>query len=103
MTTADAFLEAIREEPDDDAVRLIYADWLEERGDPRGEFIWAQVEAARLERDDSRRAPLRARAWELLQANWEAWVEPLRRILRRGHPASGEPLLWTEGPLRYTL
>ena len=31
----EAFLQAIRENPDDDAPRLIYADWLEERGDPR--------------------------------------------------------------------
>src|SRR5262249_36968134 len=34
-----AFLDAILEAPEDDAVRLIYADWLEEQGDPRGEFI----------------------------------------------------------------
>jgi uncharacterized protein (TIGR02996 family) len=27
---------AIREDPDDDGPRLAYADWLEERGDPRG-------------------------------------------------------------------
>jgi uncharacterized protein (TIGR02996 family) len=28
------FLDAIRERPDDDAPRLVYADWLEENGDP---------------------------------------------------------------------
>jgi len=28
----EAFLRAICEEPDDDAHRLIYADWLDERG-----------------------------------------------------------------------
>jgi uncharacterized protein (TIGR02996 family) len=33
------FLEAICANPDDDVPRLIFADWLEERGDPRGEFI----------------------------------------------------------------
>jgi uncharacterized protein (TIGR02996 family) len=33
------FLEAIAAEPDDDGLRLIYADWLEERGDPRGELV----------------------------------------------------------------
>ncbi len=27
-----AFLQAIREEPEDDARRLIFADWLEEQG-----------------------------------------------------------------------
>lgn len=30
------FLRAIIDDPDDDGPRLIYADWLEERGDPRG-------------------------------------------------------------------
>jgi uncharacterized protein (TIGR02996 family) len=34
MTSENAFLRAIWEEPGD-AARLVYADWLEERGDPR--------------------------------------------------------------------
>jgi uncharacterized protein (TIGR02996 family) len=34
-----AFLTAILERPDDDARKLVYADWLEERGDPRAEYI----------------------------------------------------------------
>lgn len=38
MTDAD-FLAAIIADPKNDVPRLIYADWLEERGDPRGEFI----------------------------------------------------------------
>ena len=42
MTHDDAFLQAIIEDPDHDAPRLLYADWLEERGDPRGEFIRVQ-------------------------------------------------------------
>jgi uncharacterized protein (TIGR02996 family) len=32
--------------PDDDGPRLVYADWLQERGDPRGEFIALQLERA---------------------------------------------------------
>jgi uncharacterized protein (TIGR02996 family) len=36
----DAFLQAIIETPDDDAPRLVYADWLEDNGDPlRAQFI----------------------------------------------------------------
>ncbi len=34
-----AFLEAIRQAPYDDAPRLVYADWLEERDDARAEYI----------------------------------------------------------------
>jgi uncharacterized protein (TIGR02996 family) len=33
------FQSAIRAEPNDDATRLIYADYLEERDDPRGELL----------------------------------------------------------------
>jgi uncharacterized protein (TIGR02996 family) len=42
-------LAAVRAEPDDDTPRLVLADWLEERGDPRGEFVRLQVRIAALE------------------------------------------------------
>jgi uncharacterized protein (TIGR02996 family) len=37
--TEAGFLQAIQENPNDPAPRLVYADWLEERGDVRGEFL----------------------------------------------------------------
>jgi serine/threonine-protein kinase len=40
MSDDDAFLRAIADAPDDDAPRLVYADWLDEHGQPdRAEFI----------------------------------------------------------------
>ncbi len=33
------FIQAILETPEDRALRLVYADWLEEQGDPRGQFL----------------------------------------------------------------
>ena len=39
MSSEHAFLATIEAQPDDRAVRLVYADWLEERGDPRAELI----------------------------------------------------------------
>jgi uncharacterized protein (TIGR02996 family) len=40
MNTGDALLQAIVEDPDDDALRLIYADWLQDHGAPSAaEFI----------------------------------------------------------------
>src|SRR6476659_7569532 len=40
-----AFLRAIAEQPDDDLPRLVYADWLDEHGEPeRAEFIRLQIE-----------------------------------------------------------
>ncbi len=50
MTEREAFLQAIAEAPDDDVVRLVFADWLEERGDPLAEFIRMQIELEPLRR-----------------------------------------------------
>lgn len=44
------FIEDIRANPEDDDLRLIYADWLEEHDDPLGELIRIQCEL-----DNSRR------------------------------------------------
>jgi uncharacterized protein (TIGR02996 family) len=42
MSDPTHFLAAIQAAPDADAPRLVYADWLEERGEPYGEFIRVQ-------------------------------------------------------------
>jgi uncharacterized protein (TIGR02996 family) len=47
MVDEATFLQAIRAAPDEDAPRLVYADWLEEQGDPRGEFIRLQCAHAK--------------------------------------------------------
>jgi uncharacterized protein (TIGR02996 family) len=39
LPTEKELLEAVLTNPRDDAPRLVYADWLSERGDPRGELI----------------------------------------------------------------
>ena len=46
MSDAEALLRAVYEAPEDDAPRLVYADWLGERGDPLGEFIHLQIARA---------------------------------------------------------
>ncbi len=48
MTLDESFLAAILADPSDETPRLIYADWLEERGDSRGEFIRIQCALAKL-------------------------------------------------------
>ena len=46
--TDTAFLRTILASPEDDAPRLVYADWLDENGDPdRAEFIRLQIRLGR--------------------------------------------------------
>ena len=80
MSHGDAFLQAILAEPDDDAPRLIYADWLEERGDPRGAFIRLQCALERFGPFDPARPDLEDEASELLYLHEEEWTAPLRGI-----------------------
>src|SRR5947208_3209778 len=48
MGEEEALRRAVVASPDDDLPRLVYADWLEDAGDPdRAEFIRAQVQLAR--------------------------------------------------------
>jgi uncharacterized protein (TIGR02996 family) len=79
MDEEQAFLRAISAAPDDNTVRLIYADWLEERDDPRAEFVRAQVHLRELAPDDPAGTSLRV--WEReLRAGcppyWLAMLDP---------------------------
>lgn len=51
MNPEAPFLETIRAHPDDVATRLVYADWLEERGDLRAYCLKAEIEAIEGGRD----------------------------------------------------
>lgn len=79
-----AFLQAIREEPDEDAHRLIYADWLEEQGGAgrtaRAAFIRAQCHLAALPDDDPNRDALEDEAADVLAEYEREWTEPLRGL-----------------------
>jgi uncharacterized protein (TIGR02996 family) len=81
MTRADSFLQVIRDDPDDDTPRLVYADYLEEHGGAAGaaraEFIRAQVALARLGDDDSQRPALADRERALLAEHKAAWLQEL--------------------------
>src|SRR5947207_5293082 len=68
MNTEEAFLQAIRESPDDDDLRLVFADWLEERDDPHGELMRVQVELSRLPHRSPRRTALLSRQKLFLSA-----------------------------------
>lgn len=100
------FLDAIRDSPHDDTARLVFADWLVERGEPgdvaRGEFIVAQCTRSQLEAagdrtSDAYRRAVVAEALTLTPARkaWFAWMEApdnLRSYFDRGFPCD----VWLE-------
>ncbi|HEY1068040.1 MAG TPA: TIGR02996 domain-containing protein [Pirellulales bacterium] len=79
-----AFLDAIRADLDDDAPRLIYADWLEEtdriEGAARADFIRVQCALAREPLDHAERTDWLVRERELLEDHRAAWEGPLRKL-----------------------
>ena len=77
---ANPFLQAVLNEPEDDLARLVYADWLDEQGDPRGEFIRVQVELATLTPADDSWRDLKNRETELLNQYLADWFDGMRRV-----------------------
>jgi uncharacterized protein (TIGR02996 family) len=79
MTHDQAFLQAIIEGPDDDAPRLVYADWLDDHGQPvRADFVRVQCKLARVFEGDPRRPELLEREWKSLAEHGQEWAGPLR-------------------------
>jgi uncharacterized protein (TIGR02996 family) len=78
LTIDDSFRQDIIEHPYDDAPRLIYADWLEENGQPeRAELIRIQIELARWNLSNTRRAELKEIESSLLRLHWNRWTEDI--------------------------
>lgn len=103
----DEHLAAIRATPDDDAPRLVYADWLSERGDPRGELIVLQCGPQNEKTKAAARALLDLHATQWLGAVafvtrshvWErgflAGAELTRRERGVVHAAIGDERWWS--------
>jgi uncharacterized protein (TIGR02996 family) len=81
MTTRDRLLQVIMEAPEDDAPRLVYADYLEETGNEvdlaRAELIRFQIETDRLPDDHPDRLGRIEQAVRMTnkpKASWFGWV-----------------------------
>lgn len=74
------FLREIKDRPDDDLPRLVLADWLQDQGDPRGEFVHLQVMRARLREDDPQAQTLYGRERTLLRKHALTWLGPLADV-----------------------
>jgi uncharacterized protein (TIGR02996 family) len=78
MTDGDALYRAIMDAPDDDAPRLVWADWLDEHGDPdRAAFVRLQCQWAALDPGDPRMDQLWERWSGLLERNRDRWTAGL--------------------------
>jgi len=111
------FWNPIREDPEADAPRLIFADWLDELGDGgRAEFIRVQIALAKLPAYDRRRHDLANTELRLLSRYAEDWAKPYAGlatgpVFQRGfvHEAkvtarqflAQAPALFEAGPLRH--
>jgi uncharacterized protein (TIGR02996 family) len=109
MLDRAAFLDAILATPNDDAPRLVFADWMEDHGGEhdraRADFIRVQCEAAKLAPDDPRLEELMRREDELLRERGRFFT-PLpvfqqgwrlqRGDRRMNYPYSGQ-LHWRRG------
>jgi uncharacterized protein (TIGR02996 family) len=94
MSEEQGFLETLAANPGDDATRLVYADWLDERGDPLGSYLRLEIELARLAEHDARTAALEAQLQQLRSGipselaevagkRWDVWLlayEPVQKI-----------------------
>jgi uncharacterized protein (TIGR02996 family) len=85
-TEAD-LLAAVFASPDEDAPRLVYADYLLEKGDKRGELIQLQLKP-KLSLDE------RKRAYALAKKHGEHWAGPIYQAFLVQYQ---NPLLWRRG------
>jgi uncharacterized protein (TIGR02996 family) len=83
MNSDSAFLEHLEANPDDYTTRLVYADWLDERDDPRGRYLRLELALAGLGPEDPRSAPLEEELQALCGALDLAW----RRQAGKRHDA----------------
>jgi uncharacterized protein (TIGR02996 family) len=90
--------------PEDASARLTYAEWLEKRRDPRGEFLRIESEAERLRSDGTTDSPLERRLRELSAALDPAWLAVVTTLGRgfRTVPWGSESLVCAPSHLPFT-
>jgi uncharacterized protein (TIGR02996 family) len=95
MSDEKALLAAIWEHPHEDTPRLVFADWLQETGEPanvaRAEFVRLQCELAELGWDDPARAEPERRAEALRKRHGGTWKAGLPKRLRSVRYSRGFP------------
>jgi uncharacterized protein (TIGR02996 family) len=107
MNDEDGFLQKLRDNPADDTTRLVYADWLDERGDPvsgaKAEFLRLTVRLLEPNRDAREEGQLQELATALL-AEWRAVVSRLKvENCETSRDKQGVHELWKKYGLRFNV
>ena len=88
MDDREAMIAGIAADPDDDLRRLVFADWLDEHGEPeRAEFVRLQVELPRIDAREERLVAI-ARANQLFREHGRRWFAPFLAALDPVGPKS---------------
>jgi uncharacterized protein (TIGR02996 family) len=87
MSVEAVFLRDILDQPEEDAPRLIYADWLTDQlaadKAARGDFIRLQCQRAALPADDPDGPEMQTLERELLAQHQSVWLGDLERVIER--------------------
>lgn len=85
----EALLAAIAANPDDDDARAVYADYLSELGDPRGELISVQLALEGAKKGSKAAKELLERSNELLKKHAAAWSVSVAQFTMKQEYARG--------------
>jgi len=83
VTTEAELIAAIAANLDDDGPRQVFADWLVEQGDPRGELVHLQLAHAQLPPGDERAKEAGKRVAALLEEHGARWLGRLLELRKR--------------------
>lgn len=84
------FLDEIRANPNDDAARQVYADWLEERGDVRGEYLRLECQLSNSLHYNDEIHEVTITMRRLIEGIDRKWIEFVTRRLRENCPVPAE-------------
>jgi uncharacterized protein (TIGR02996 family) len=100
MSEEKAFVRAIVDNPTDAFARLVYADWLEEHGDSRAEYLRLLLRLAGSTNGDQRADEHRKRLWELEKEIDLRWLALMNRGRSRARIEGVARYLPTRQPQR---
>lgn len=81
----EPFLSSILDSPDDIDQYLVYADWLLERNDPRGQLILSQFSANDPKTPMWEQPNHQKQADKIQMAHWRNWMGDLTQFLEQNH------------------